>query len=261
MVQTGYDKFENISDLNGIAIPCMFYESVHPEYKTALYEITKTMLQNTYDSQYIFLKSQVREHMPPECHSTEDYLLSANIYSAVKEKLYSKLTQIVHYSWITEEKRQECIDRMHRWIETGDNKIQIEQEIITANEDEKQFRINEALQGLELDEDCEFRMTARVDAITETTLWELKFVTELSIEHFLQLMIYAWIWMTIYPDNPRQYRLFNIRTNEVYELQTDQHSLTEVMKILLRSKYCAEESEPDENFVTRCRDVFTKDGA
>jgi len=261
IIQTGYDKFEDISDLNGIAIPCMFYESVHSEYRRALYDITKRMLDSTYESQYIFLKSQVREKMPEECRTTEDYLLSANMYSAVKEKLYSKLTQIVHYSWITDEKREECIQRMKNWIETSKERIEIEKEIIVVNEDEKQYRINQELANIKLgkdnEEEYEFRFSARVDAITESTLWEFKFVTELSIEHFLQLMIYAWIWRTVYPAKQKKFCLFNIRSNEVYELQNTE-GLTDVMKILICSKYNREELETDNEFIEKCHHMLKK---
>ena len=39
-----------------------------------------------------------------------------------------------------------------------------------------------------------FRFSARVDILTKDTLWELKCTSQLSIEHMLQLILYAWIY-------------------------------------------------------------------
>ena len=37
-------------------------------------------------------------------------------------------------------------------------------------------------------------MNAVIDGIDDNNIWEFKCVKELSIEHYLQLIIYAWIW-------------------------------------------------------------------
>jgi hypothetical protein len=257
MVQTGTNRYEDVCDINNIAIPCMFFNTLSTYEPTTLYTITKKMLDNTYESQYVFLKTQVEERMPRICKTTSDYLLSANMYAAVREKLYNKLTQIQEYNWVDEEDKDACIKRMQKWI-SKDDTIEVEKEIISTEEEEKQVRIREALKEwtMQHHQDVEMQMMARVDALTTTTLWELKFAAELTVEHFLQLMIYAWIWRTIYPNVPKSFRLFNIRTNEVYELEAEQQELKEVIITLLQSKYGEEDTETEYAFVEKCRKIW-----
>ena len=39
--------------------------------------------------------------------------------------------------------------------------------------------------------EAKYRFTARVDMITQNTIWELKCTSQISIEHLLQVVIYA----------------------------------------------------------------------
>lgn len=255
LVETGYDQFEDVSDINSIAIPCMFFHTL-PSYKPdTLYQISQRLLENSPESQYRFLKTQIHDSMPRAPESTEDFLLAANMYAAVREKLYSKLIQIRRYSWITESQRNECVQRMQEHIEV-DTHIEIETDIVSHGDDDKQYLLNQAIQSL-FPYDAEFKVSARVDALTRTTLFELKFVNELTIDHFLQVMIYAWIYTTVYPEDvDRTFCLFNIKTNEIYELNTDATCLQEVMRILIQSKYGNDEPASDASFVSQCRNIL-----
>ena len=260
VVETGYERFEDVSDLNGIAIPCMFFESLSQTGTptSSLYTITRELLDRMQGNQYMYLRNQFRERMPRRCATTADYMLSANIYAAVNERLYNKLRQIQRYDWMADDNREECMRRMRHWV-PADPCTAIEKSLVgikgSEGEEEKQGRLNAALEGWDTKgSGKEIEMSARADALTSDTLWEFKFVTELSTEHFLQVMIYAWIYRTLCPDEPdKKFCLFNIRTNEVYELDADQDKLREVMFILLRSKYCAEGPEEDADFVAKCR--------
>jgi len=265
LIETGPHTFEDVTDINSIAFPCLFYATLPSYPPTTLYDITQRSLQQTKDNQYLFLKQHIQEHMPRQLtvHSpTEDVLRAANMYVAVREKLCSKLTQVSNYGWIRDDKRAEGIRRLQQWIEV-DEDVQVEQELVNSHktdDDEKQERLQAALQDcviLPRGPPLYLKFTARVDALTKTHLWEFKFVAELTTEHFLQLMIYAWIWRTLNPaDTHKRYCLFNIRTNEVHELQADDAMLHEVVVLLLRNRFGEPERESDDLFLAKGRNTW-----
>jgi hypothetical protein len=82
-----------------------------------------------------------------------------------------------------------------------------------------------------------YRFTARIDLITEMTIWEIKCTSQITIDHKLQLIIYAWLWQLTHPNQPKQYRLFNIKSGELWKLDASLESLTQIVVELLRDKY------------------------
>jgi len=262
LVETGPTTFEDVTDINSVAFPCLFYATLPSYLHTTLYDITERSLRQTKDNQYLFLKQHIAEHMPRQLTvdtPTEDVLRAANMYVAVREKLCSKLTQVRDYGWIRHDKRAEGIRRMQQWIHV-DEDVHIEQELVNSHktdDEDKQARLNTALPTDILVTPLYLKFTARVDALTDTHLWEFKFVAELTTEHFLQLMIYAWIWRTLYPaDTQKRFRLFNIRTNEVHELQADDAMLLHVVVLLLQNRFGEPERDSDALFLSKGRVVL-----
>jgi hypothetical protein len=79
----------------------------------------------------------------------------------------------------------------------------------------------------------------RLDAVTKDTVWELKCVESLTMDHFLQLIIYAYMWKREYEElnGVKDFKLLNLRTGEVYKLNRSSYLIEEVIKILLDNKY------------------------
>jgi hypothetical protein len=97
-----------------------------------------------------------------------------------------------------------------------------------------------------------FLFTARVDMISETNVWELKCTSSITVEHFLQTMIYAWIYRAMYPDVLREFKIFNIKTGEIYLLKNSSlETLTPLMVLLLKSKYHKMEKITDDDFLAQ----------
>jgi hypothetical protein len=94
-----------------------------------------------------------------------------------------------------------------------------------------------------------FLFSARTDLITLENVWELKCTTAISMEHQLQLLIYAWIWTILYPEKPREFRIFNIRSGEIQRLVVDMDDLTTIMVALLKGKYTKHVEKTDEDFL------------
>jgi hypothetical protein len=74
-----------------------------------------------------------------------------------------------------------------------------------------------------------------IDCIVINNVWEFKCVRDIRVEHFLQLLIYAWILN----DKSLTYNLLNIRTGELYSLTnytTDQ--LNTIISFLIIHNIC-----------------------
>jgi hypothetical protein len=101
-------------------------------------------------------------------------------------------------------------------------------------------------------------VTARVDLITDTDVWELKCTSKLSIEHLLQTVVYAWIWRVLYPDDTRNVKIFNIKTGEVLRVEASTEELTKIMVIMLKGKFGVMEKKDDKQFIEDCVKVYKK---
>jgi hypothetical protein len=195
---------------------------------------------------------EVVENLPKEVESISDYLYLANVSVAVQETLYSKLKQIGRdeYTWLDENLVQQCRQRLENVIGKPCDPC-IEETIIRQSEDRDHTEIDAALAPF-FEPNTKFRFTARVDLLTTETLWELKCTSKLSIDHMLQTIIYAWLWRTRYPEDVRMIKLFNIRTGEIYRLETNREELTTIMVKLLKGKYQEVRKKTNQEFVADC---------
>ena len=110
------------------------------------------------------------------------------------------------------------------------------------------------------------RFNSRLDYISKGHIWELKCCNDLIFSHFLQVVIYAWLWRITDVereecDDVREtdncmFHLYNIRTNEHYELRATMEELEHVVGIILRGKYMKSESPPDDYFVETCQSIL-----
>ena len=103
-----------------------------------------------------------------------------------------------------------------------------------------------------------FRFTARVDLITISTVWELKCTTQISIDHKLQTIIYAWLWKMLNPGDPRDIKILNIKTGEIIKLVADMDELNHIMLLLLKGKFREPIIKTDEEFIHDCREHIVR---
>jgi hypothetical protein len=155
----------------------------------------------------------------------------------LQQKLYFKLSQIGRdeYGWLKPNIIEMCMERMDTVVGTG-KEVDVEVTIINANMDEENIAINAILSEYFTNE--KFFFTARVDMVSELSVWELKCTSNITIEHFLQTMIYAWLWKVINPLDERTFKIFNIKSGEIYWLEKSSlGDLTPLMVLILKSKY------------------------
>ena len=85
------------------------------------------------------------------------------------------------------------------------------------------------------------KLMGYIDAINikTKTIWEFKFVTEIKDEHYLQLLIYAYLFKNTNSDFKKYtYSLLNIRKNEIYHLENIKwNKLDNYVKQIFKAKY------------------------
>jgi hypothetical protein len=129
VLKTRAGFYEDVSDLNGIAIPALLYDYIINLYDTSdeedaatttatacpciLYDMIVQTMSQTKPNKHIYLKGIVQQ-LDPVCSSIEDYLYMANVYEATQEKLYFKLNQIERdeYTWLTPDVLSQCKHRL-----------------------------------------------------------------------------------------------------------------------------------------------------
>jgi len=262
MIRTKNGYHEDVSDLNGIAIPAMYYDYIESEweqekeYQNVLYDIIQETMSNTKSNEYLFLKNIIKE-LSPEFETVNDYLYLANIYVACQEKLYFKLKQIERneYDWLKPEILSKCKSRLMNILEEECQmeKPMVEETIINVLDEDAHVYIDQILDRHFPNK--KFRFTARIDLMTVNTVWELKCTTSISQDHLLQVVIYCWLWRRTHPGCEREFKIFNIKSGEILRLDTTMDILDKIMLGLLNGKYEEHIPPNDEDFLLDCRRV------
>jgi hypothetical protein len=263
IIETHPGQFEEISDLNGIAIPCMYFDKImqtnsEGSQPNVLYSIIENNIKNMKQHEHQFLKDIVAS-LPQHSLSTSDYLYIANVYIAVQEKLYFKLKQINmdKYCWLSENIVNQCNTLLDDIIgnECQTEKPRVEETIIHQSDNLKHFEIDAFLKPY-FEPNETFRFTARVDLITSLTLWEIKCTSQISLDHKLQTIIYAWLWRMLYPDDSRDIKILNIKTGEIIKIEATNDELNQIMLLLLKGKFQKPIIKTDEEFLNDCHEYL-----
>jgi hypothetical protein len=161
------------------------------------------------------------------------------------------LAQITKYDWINAEQMERAIKRLEKTIEHNNIKPSIETTIIHQSQETAHEPIDKKLaEYFELGH--KFRFTARTDIITESTIWEIKCTKEITMDHQLQVVIYAWLYRHLYPETNKHFKIYNIKTNEIQELDATDEELDYIVVSLLQGKYEKNHRVSDEEFVETC---------
>jgi AAA domain len=266
IIETKRGFFEEVSDINGIAIPCIYYDYLSEKWSGSqknsniLLNLIERSVDNMKPNEHLYLKNVVNE-LPEKMESINDYLFMTNVSVAVQETLYFKLKQIDRdeYNWLPENKVLQCTERLNSVIgdECKDIMPRIEETIIHQSDDKAHVKIDEFLSA-NYAKDVKFRFTARTDLITESTVWELKCTSQITIDHMLQVVVYAWLWrMKSSSDDTKSdekaFKIFNIKTNELLRLEATDEDLNNIILALIKGKYQITELKVDEEFISDCK--------
>jgi hypothetical protein len=212
-----------------------------------------------------YLKS-ILENLPKKLESISDYLFFANVSLAIQESLYFKIKQIQadEYTWLSEDIADEANRRLKTTVgaDCQNEMPKIEEYIMYSSMDEQHVQIDQMLTPMF--EGRKFRFTARTDIITENIVWELKCTSELSIDHKLQVVIYAWLWnMRVNPDGfqntqEKAFKLYNVKTNELLTLNATMEELNFIVISILKGRFLKGHEKTTDEFLEDCATAVSK---
>tara|TARA_B100000927_G_scaffold290838_1_gene290765 strand:+ start:516 stop:2633 length:2118 start_codon:yes stop_codon:yes gene_type:complete len=262
VIETKNGYFEEISDMNGIAIPSMFYDNLkkvfhdYDEFKLEDCILYEMIDETKYTGKQLdmFVIDYINK-LPETIDNMSDYLKLASINVAVQESLYFRLKQIEEdeYNWLSDSVVNQCMKRLQDTIsyDCQNDEPYPEHSIYEYNNEDLHEKIDRET-SLYIPKK-KFRFAARVDLITENTVWEIKTTSELTIDHKLQLIIYAWLWEMRPQHEEKIFRLYNIKNNHLLRLNASLDELNEVIKKILKCRYISGEAKSDADFVKGCK--------
>lgn len=230
-------KYEEISDINGLIIPSI-YEENNTGSNTVLNYINKSLSDDKY-----LRRAIVR--IPTKNLEIKDYLYAANVYTGIRNQIYHKLAQIDDYNWLNCDMIKACHNNMNKFLGQKNYAYEIETNYKYRHAD---------FGGIDI--------KGIMDAVGRKIVWEFKCVDSITIEHLLQLIIYAWMW---YKDRrgyetygSREFKIMNIRTGEVRKLRIQMNLIEDIMSLIFQNKYGRNEELSDEKFIKKCIGVYNK---
>jgi hypothetical protein len=233
---SGSGTVEDVSDINGIAIPAM-YDSLVAEDESTIETFTRDAYEAMCrDNEHPFLQAAYKK-LGKTIKTPVGYVRLTVMYVSLVEKLYHKMNQITHYNWITNKMMSECFEALDKHIP---DYAKYEQEL---HHKTKAFP-----------EYGDIVVKGRMDVVGEEVVLELKCVDALTLEHKMQLVVYAWMWREecLALRGSRVFKLVNLRTGETLRLKADSHLIDEAMRILMDNKYTKLPEVSDVVFVERC---------
>jgi len=236
---------ENISDLNGLCIPALWEERVRGNSN-----IRESVKLEMLDKRHHDILRKAYNKISRDMN-TSDFLLLTNIYQSINTNCHFKIAQLETYNWLTNDMVDECHTSISKYI--GENPV-------------FEHAISDVIYNVK--DVGEINVNCRLDAFDDTSVWEYKCVSQLQLEHFLQLIIYAWMWKQkqdkmdsnyeIY--GARKFFLMNIRTEETHELDATSPYIDEAIEILFENKYKMREKISSEVFIKKCNEpVYIED--
>ena len=229
-IKTNHERHENVSEINGIAIP-MLYEILNKKsHCSALnYIITKMdKLPVKHRNKILGIRSQI---VTSNNITISDALYIANIYNSLVSGYISKREQITEYDWITKKQVEKTLSRLKRHIKS--NAI-FEMELT-----------NRQLGRL---------LIGQIDVIQSnglsTEIWELKCVKQISQIHILQLAIYGFLYKKNRSLFPKML-LFNCLNDEIVEI-IPKKNLDEMVDLIIKERYNSEKYQlSDTEFIRK----------
>ena len=220
---------EDVSHLNGVAIPSI-YEYLRNNQSSImdLFKLKK-IKGGLIGREFYRLPKSLDDF------KLKDYLRLANIRESIISGTLSNLNQIRDYDWLKTHHFNKCKYNMDKVF--GDQRLEFEIPLSFIMNHNKYGKI-ELIGSLDI-------------STNEDNIYELKCTENLTITNKLQLVVYAFMWKKLYPDDNKRFYLFNIRTSEILELDTDRDEIDEIMEILIKNKIEKYETISDEEFIKK----------
>jgi len=245
-VKTENGNYEMVSHLNGIVIPTIYESKFHKV--TSIQKHVDNFIRNQKKNKESFITKYIKEYN--DKLEINDYLHLANLYISILDRTLYNLSQTTNYDWLTNEHVDECHKFMEKYCS---NNLEYEVKLETDKNEIYYYKLNDVIYNKFGNIYGYIAINAIIDAIDEDIIWEFKCVQELQIEHFLQLVVYAWIYKNTRETNTKRFLLMNILTKEIHELNVNSYLLDDIIKILFDNKFNNNVYEEDSIFIENCK--------
>jgi len=224
------DKVEDVSDINGITIPSIF--EYNQKESCSIKKIIDAEFNSLEKNEHLFLQNAYLKSNKLE--KSSDFVYLSILYISLTEKIYNKINQITTYTWLKNRMIKPCLEVLEKYLPKN-----------TKYEKEIKFECKKFL------EYGTIYINGRIDAYNDTTVWELKCVDSLNLEHLLQIVIYFWLWkeVAVITKGTRKFKIMNMRTGEIKELDINSPYIEEIIKILLENKFGKISQNDDNEFI------------
>lgn len=235
---------ECVSDLTSISISFMY------EYKTKKKVVVmETLLKKKFEEKHTKRGHRTYNLNNITEYSTYEMLYIANAWDAYTSKFIGRFYQIKDYNWLSRSTMNKCVERLY---------------------------------SLDISKQCEFEypvisvdLVGRIDCLDRKNncVYEFKATQELKDEHYLQLVIYMYLYeknkekvdsestdeyIREIERSPTRYILYNILTDEKVEISCDIDKMEKHIQHLIYLKNHPEKSKTDEEFLEECDLTTTK---
>lgn len=212
MVEMG-TLVENVSTLYGTCIPLLSQMKNNPDDIIKYFNYVRNGLNLYRYKRYLTTLEKIYDDAISNIWVHKDIMWFTNCFMMLQSGYIHKMVQILHYDWVDEAGIDAGVNRLQEYVRNG-NLYEI-----PASRVMKKVSIN----GIP-------------DMINEETktLWEFKFVNDLTHEHILQLVCYY--WMLGYDLNEWKLYLFNIKNGQILQI-TDMVDVDAIVEELVIQKY------------------------
>jgi hypothetical protein len=210
-VKTRNGHFENVCEINGIAIPINFELTRREGHCTVLEHLIKNSERFPSDHRDKILT--IRRHLTSNrVLLASDILYLANLFASYVSGYNCKREQITNYNWISEELFTQTNYRLNNYINKN---AQYEKEISAS------------LIGR--------KITGHLDIVQDNIIWELKCVKALEPVHFIQILVYGWLYMVEF-NKEMKLQVLNVLTDEIIEVVPN-CELSEIVAFLIEKRW------------------------
>lgn len=240
---------EDVSDLNGIVLPLYFNYKLKNNNlnEVGCYAKLKKLTNEKDKKEDPLLYREIVKIIPylKEFETKElsiaTMLHISNVWKAYTDKFIHKLEQIKQYTWIT----QDILDIGYERFCTLD---------ITQNAVFEKSCSHKCVYGKK-----PINVIGSIDCCDDESIYEFKCVSELTPEHYLQLAIYKYLYESEYKNEAKskKYYMYNVRSDELVEMQCDYDVLSIMMKDIIESKYSSKKNISDEQFISNMMDIVS----
>jgi hypothetical protein len=232
-------NWEDVSDINGIAIPAIYEARLHGT--STIERIVRQSYEGIREDDTFLQEAYLR--VGTDVRTPSAFVRLTILYISFMERIYNKISQITHQNWLTSKMILQCLEVLQKYINA-----------------EATFEEEVEYETAEFPEFGKLLVRGRLDAFDKETVYEIKCVDALTLEHKLQLLVYAWIWKNAYEETygSREFKLLNVRTGEVCVLDTASPLIKEAVYILMQNKYAKTDPVSDAQFIKKCLSMGTR---